>query len=39
MVERKIEKQRLAGDWLEVRREMHQIGLLSDKGLIEAEGV
>lgn len=39
MVERKIEKQRLAWDWLEVRREMNQIGLLPDKGRIEAEGI
>lgn len=37
VVEGKIEKQRLAGDWLEVRRELYQVGLFSHEGRVDAE--
>ena len=39
MVEGKIKEERLAGNWLEVRGELDQIGLLSYKGGVQAEGV
>lgn len=39
MVESKVEEKGLAGDWLEVRRELDQIGLLSYEGGVEAEGL
>lgn len=39
MVESKVKEQGLAGDWLEVRRELDQIGLLAHKGGVKAEGL
>ena len=39
MVESQVEEQRLAGDRLEVRGELHQIGLLAQKGGVKTEGV
>lgn len=39
MVESKVKEQGFAGDWLEVRRELDQIGLLSHEGGVKAEGL
>lgn len=39
VVESKIEEEGLAGDWLEFRRELDQIGVLPDQGGVEAEAV
>lgn len=39
MVESQIEEQRLAGDRLEIGRELDEIGLLSQEGGVKAEGV
>lgn len=38
MVERQVEEEGFAGDWLEVWGKLHQIGLLSNKGGIQTEG-
>lgn len=37
MVESQVKEQRLAGDWLEVRREGDQVGMLSDQSRVDAE--
>lgn len=37
VVEGQVEEQRLAGDWLEVRREVNQVGLLAHQGGVQAE--
>lgn len=39
MVESEVKEQGLAGDWLEVGRELDQIGLLSYEGRVQAEGL
>ncbi len=39
MVESKVKEQGLARDWLEVRRELDKIGLLSNEGGVEVEGL
>lgn len=39
VVESKVEEQGLAGDWLEVRGELDQIGLLPNQSRVKAEGV
>lgn len=39
VVERKVKEQGLAGNWLKVRRELDQIGLLSYKRRVEVEGL
>lgn len=39
VVERQVEEQRLAGDGLEVRGELDQVGLLAQEGGVETEGV
>lgn len=38
MVESEVKEQGLAGDWLEVGRELDQVGLLSYEGRVQAEG-
>lgn len=37
MVEGQVEEQGLAGDGLEARREVHKVGLLGDKGRVQAK--
>lgn len=37
VVEGQVEEQRLAGDWLEVGREVHQVGVLAHQGGVQAE--
>lgn len=39
VVESKVKEQGLAGDWLELRRELDQIGLFSYEGGVETEGL
>lgn len=39
MVQSQIKEQRLAGDWLELRREQHQTGLFSNKGGVHTKGI
>lgn len=39
VVQGEVEEQRLAGDGLEVRGELDQVGLLSDEGGVQMEGV
>ena len=39
VVQRQVEEEGLTGDWLEVRWELDQIGLLSDEGGVQAEGL
>lgn len=39
MVEGQVEEQRLARDWLEVRRKRDEIGLLAEEGWVKMEGV
>ena len=39
VVEGQVKEQRFAGDGLESRREVHQAGLLGDKGRVQAEGL
>lgn len=39
VVEGQVEEQRLAGHWLEVGGEVHQVGLLADQGGVQAEGL
>ena len=39
VVECQVKEQGLAGDWLEVRREVDKIGLLADKRRVKVEGL
>lgn len=39
MVESKVKKQGFAGNWLEIRRELDKIRLLSNKGGVKMEGL
>lgn len=39
MVEGQVKEERLAGDGLEVRRELHQVGLLAEQGGVQVEGL